>query len=109
MHGRRIFSPELPHGNSRVYKDPDIHDTTVILHYIKSQGKGENRYMIAEVTNGIYGIAQAGRISNNVLVQHLAPYGYHPSRKTPELWTHGSLPVKLTLVVNDFYVKYSVK
>ena len=53
----------------------------------------------------MYGLSQAGRISYDSLVQHLSPYGYHPSNKTPGLWTHDSHPINFTLVVNDFGVK----
>ena len=68
-----------------------------------------NGYIFARVTNGMYVLSQAGRIANDTLVQHMAPYGYHTSKNTPGLWTHDSRPIKFTLVVDDFGVKYSVK
>ena len=57
----------------------------------------------------MYGLPQLGRIAHDALVQHLEPYGYHPSRKPPGLWTQDSFPIEFTLVVNDFGVKYSGK
>ena len=57
----------------------------------------------------MYGIPQADRISYETLVKQLEPYGYHPSRKTPGLWKHNSLPINFTLVVNYFGVKYLEK
>ena len=33
-------------------------------------------------------------------------YGYHPVQFTPGLWTHVWRPVKFTLVVDDFGVKF---
>ena len=49
---------------------------------------------------------QAGRIAHDALVKHLEPYGCHPSSKTPGLWKHNMRPIKFTLVVDDFGVKY---
>ena len=57
----------------------------------------------------MYGLPQAGRISNDALVKHLEPYGYHPSRKTLGLWIHNIQPIKFTLLVNDFGLKDSGK
>ena len=57
----------------------------------------------------MYGLPQEGRISHDVLLKHLEPYGYHPSIKNLGLWKHNSRPIKFTLVVDDFGVKYSGK
>ena len=69
--------------------------------------KAHNGYISAQVTKGMYGLPQAGRISHDALVKHLDPYGYHPSRKKRGPWKHKSLLINFTLVVNDFGVKYS--
>ena len=66
-----------------------------------------NGYIFALVTKGKYGILQSGLISYDYLVQHLAPYGYHTSNNTHGIWTHESLPINFTLVVDDFGVRYS--
>ena len=55
----------------------------------------------------MYELSQAELIAHDSLVQNLAPYAYHPSNKTPVLWTHYSRRINSTLVVNDFRVKYS--
>ena len=68
--------------------------------YLKE--KVHNGYIFARLTKGMYIIPQAGRISHDALVQHLAPYGYYTSNKTPGLWTHKSRPINFTLVVDDF-------
>ena len=54
----------------------------------------------------MYGIPKEGRIAHDTLLKHLEPYVYHPSSKNPELWKLNSRPIKSTLVVNDFGVRY---
>ena len=54
----------------------------------------------------MYVLPQSGRILNDALVKHLELYRNHPPRKTLGLWTHNSCPIKFTLVVDDFGVKY---
>ena len=68
--------------------------------------KSHNGYIFTRLTKGVYGLPQAGQIAYDSLVQHLEPYGYRPSSKTPVLWTHKSHPINFTLVVNDFGLKY---
>jgi hypothetical protein len=55
----------------------------------------------------MYGLPQAGIISQQILVQHLTKYGYHPAPHTPCLFAHESRPISFTLVVDDFGIKYS--
>ena len=57
----------------------------------------------------VYRIPQAGKITRDALVQKLSPYGYHPSKNTPGLWTHNSRPIIFTFVVDGFGGKYSEK
>ena len=57
----------------------------------------------------MYGQPQSERMSHDVLIKHLEPYGYRPSSKTPVLWTPDSYPINFTLVVDNFGVKYSGK
>ena len=68
-----------------------------------------NIYIFTRRSKGMYELLQKVKITHNALVLHLAPYGYHPSRKIPGLWIHSSHPINLTLVVNDFGVIYLVK
>ena len=58
------------------------------------------------VIEGMYGLLQAGRISHDALLKHLYLYGYYPSSNLPGLWKQNSPPIKFTLVVDDFDVKY---
>ena len=71
--------------------------------------KVHNGYIFSQVTKGVYGLPQAGRIAHGTLVQNLAPYQYHPLNKTPGLCTHKICPINFTLVVDAFGVKYPVK
>ena len=48
-------------------------------------------------------------LANIKLTKHLAKHGYHPTKHTPGLWTHESAPMKFTLTVDDFFIKYSSK
>ena len=55
----------------------------------------------------MYFLPQAGRIANDALVKHLAPYGYHPTKNTPGLWTNDISPINFTLVIYNFGIKYA--
>jgi hypothetical protein len=59
-----------------------------------------------EIRKGMYGLKQAGLLANQLLQTHLAPFGNYPARHTPGLWLHKTRPISLTLVVDDFSVKY---
>jgi Reverse transcriptase (RNA-dependent DNA polymerase) len=63
-------------------------------------------YAYVEITKGMYGLKQAGRLANEQLAEHLAQYGYAPCPHTHGLWKHATRPISFTLVVDDFGVKY---
>jgi hypothetical protein len=54
----------------------------------------------------MYGLPQAGRLTNNLLIKRLAPHGYRLCQHTHGLWQHNTKPVTFTLVVGDFGIKY---
>jgi hypothetical protein len=54
----------------------------------------------------MYGLPQAGILTNELLQRNLAKDGYRPTHHTHGLWTHDSRPISLSLVVDDFRVKY---
>ena len=54
----------------------------------------------------MYGFKQAGIIANHELVNHMAPFRYHPVQHTPGLWVHDSRKTMFSLVVNNFCVQY---
>jgi hypothetical protein len=63
-------------------------------------------YVYAKVLLTMYGLPQAGRISNDALLPHLAQHGYHQSEHTHGLFTHETRPISFSLVVDDFGVLY---
>jgi hypothetical protein len=59
-----------------------------------------------EIQKGMYGLPQAGILSNELLQRNLANDGYRPTQHTHGLWTHDTRPISFSLVVDDFRVKY---
>jgi hypothetical protein len=59
-----------------------------------------------EVQKGMYGLHQAGILSNFLLVKRLAPHRYRQTKSTRGLWAHDTLPFTFSLVVDDFGVTY---
>jgi hypothetical protein len=62
-----------------------------------------------EIVKGMYRIPQEGFLANKLLRKRLAPHGYYELPHTPGLWKHVSRPIQLTLVVDDFGIKYTGK
>ena len=62
-----------------------------------------------QIEPGMYGLPQAGILANKLLRKRLAPQGYYELPQTAGLWKHTNLPVQLTMVVDDFGVKYDRK
>ena len=54
----------------------------------------------------MYGLPQAGLLSNELLEKRLDNQGYRQSKLVPGLWKHDWQPVQFTLVVDEFEVKY---
>jgi hypothetical protein len=63
-------------------------------------------WVYIEIRKRMYGLEQAGLLTNQLLQTRLAPFGYYPSRHAPGVWLHKTQPISFTLVVNDFAVKY---
>jgi hypothetical protein len=59
-----------------------------------------------EIRICMYGLKQAGLLANQLLQTRVAPFGYYPARHTPGLWIHKTRPIALSLIVDDFAVKY---
>jgi hypothetical protein len=64
---------------------------------------------MVKITQGIYGLPQAGRLAQEKLTDILANAGYIQSSTTPCLFRHISNSITFTLVVDDFAVKYKSK
>ncbi len=54
----------------------------------------------------VWGLPQAGILANKRLRRKLAPFGYSECVNTPGLWKHDTRSISLTLIVDDFGVKY---
>jgi hypothetical protein len=65
-----------------------------------------NGHIYIEAQKGVYGLSQAGILANHLLAKRLAPHGYWKTKTTPGLWTHDTIPVTFSLVMDDFGVKY---
>jgi hypothetical protein len=63
-------------------------------------------YVYVEINKTMYGLPQAGKLSNDALIPVLAKAGYHQAVHTPGLFLHESRPVKFCLTVDDFGVSY---
>jgi hypothetical protein len=77
-----------------------------IIDKYKLGDKAKNGYVYIRIDKGMYGLPQAGRLANYLLVKRLAPHGYHPVGHTHGLWRHITRPFTFTLVVDNFGVKY---
>jgi len=67
----------------------------------------QDGHLLMEITKGIYGLKQAGKLAQDRLVLHLAKHGYIQCPNTPCMFKHVSSSVAFTLVVDDFLIKYT--
>jgi hypothetical protein len=65
-----------------------------------------NGYIHLEIKQAVWGLPQAGILANKCLRHKLALFGYFESRNTPGLWCHKMHPIKFTLEVGNFGIKY---
>ena len=66
-----------------------------------------NDYILMEISKGIYGLPQAGKLSQDRLVQHLATNEYIQCANTPCLFIQKTNGVAFTLVVIKFKERQS--
>ncbi len=59
-----------------------------------------------KVRRGMYGLPQAGIITQELLEERLLKAGYRQSKVTPGYWKHHWQPISFTLVMDNFGVKY---
>jgi hypothetical protein len=65
-----------------------------------------NDAVLFEINKCMYGLPQAGLLSQQRLVAHLAEHGYMQDVHVPCLFKHSSRSTIFTLVVDDFGIKY---
>ena len=92
--------PEFIRIPSKIFPQ-DIIDAYNLTELVNNQG-----WIYMRIKKGMYGLKQAGIISNQDLVKHMAPFVYHPVQHTPGLWFHESRKTIFSLVVDDFWVQY---
>ena len=66
----------------------------------------KNGFVYMQIEKGMYGLPQAGILANKLIRKQLAPHSYYEMPHTPGLWRHIHRPVRLSLVVEDFGIKY---
>ena len=59
-----------------------------------------------QINKGIHSLKEEGALANEQLQQHPVPCRYTPSKCAIDLWKHNANNVILTLVVDDFGMKY---
>ena len=83
---------------------------SVFPEHIKRQynfeNKAKNGYFYVKIRRSIYSLPQARKLANTDLKEHFTLYGYFEVAHTPVLWRHITRPIKFSLVVDDFGVKY---
>ena len=65
--------------------------------------------VLVEISKGIYGLPQAGKIAQDRLFLLLEKHGFRQCANTPCLFRHITRPIAFCLVVDDFGVKYKNK
>jgi hypothetical protein len=66
-------------------------------------------WVYIEMRRAVWGLPQAGILSNKRLHRKLAPFGYTECINTPGLWRHETRDITFTLVIDNFGVKYVKK
>lgn len=73
---------------------------------LKTTHLPDNAILVTEVNNVVYGMDDAGRISQLELVNHLAKDDFHMCPHTPGLFFHATRPnIRFTTWADDFGVK----
>jgi len=84
---------------------------SVFLEWDKKQYKldehAQSGFVYLWMERAVWGLPQAGILTNKLLRKRLAPHGYYECINTPGLWCHKWRGlITFTLVVDDFEVKY---
>ena len=87
----------------------DLFQQDIIKEYRLNNKVDADGNVFCKVRRGMYGLPQAGIISQELLTTQLHQAGYRQSKVTPGYWRHEWRPISFTLVVDDFGVKYIYK
>lgn len=80
---------------------------TAIMQQCDLAGKVVDGHVHAEVHKGMHGSPQAGKIMDDVLVEHLSQCRHKPCKFTLGLFEHETRPIAFSLVVDDFGVQHA--
>jgi hypothetical protein len=83
----------------------DIPDK-VIREYILREITTKNGSINIGAKRGVYGLPQAGLLANKHLKKSLNKHRYRQSKLVPGLWKHDIRPIQITLVADNFGIKY---
>lgn len=100
--GAPLDRPEFVRINLR-FIPPEIVDEYKLQAYI------HNDAILFQIDKCMYGLPQAGFISQRQLFKHLALHGYEQDPNVPCLFRHNQRQITFTLVVDDFAVKYALQ
>ena len=84
----------------------EIFPEDIIAEYNLCNKVDATRNVHCKFQQGMYGLPQAGIITQELLEERLLKAGYQQSKITPGYWKHDWRPTSFTLVVDDFGVKY---
>ncbi len=63
-------------------------------------------FIYLEMQQAVWGLPQAGILTNKLLRKRLLPHGHYKCANTPGLWKRKTRPILFTLVVDNFGLKY---
>jgi hypothetical protein len=78
----------------------------VIIEYKLREKATKNGSIYIRTKCSMYGLPQAGLLTNKLLKKCINKHGYRQSKLVPELWKPDTRPIQFTLVVNNFGIKY---
>ncbi len=82
-----------------------IHQEVIDEYKLKQYA--HNGWIYYELSNGMYGLKQAGKLANDLLSERVLKHGYYQCATTPGLWRHKWRPVIFVLIVDDFGIQYT--
>ena len=91
---------DLP--NKEYIRIPLLYIPTDIQEQYNLQEYIVDGHVYAEISKGMYGLPQAGKVASDFLIPRLAAAGYHETGVIPGLFKHESNSVTFALVVDDF-------
>ena len=83
----------------------NIPDKIIKLYNLKEKATTDGSVYM-EIRKGVYGLPQAGLITNELLEKRPAKHKYTQSKLVMGIWKHKWIPIQFSLVIYAFGVKY---